>query len=92
MNKYSGTRSSRKAFNLKNEMIAQIQTLQKRGYEEKLFYKVASIDELQKLGIKDLNYVLNITRQVVGEEAIKQLESEVSNDEENSMDSKLLYR
>jgi len=77
MNKYCGTRSSGKTFNLKNEMILRIHELQKIGYDKKLFYKVATIEELQKLGIKDLSYVLNITEQVVGKEAIKQLESEV---------------
>ena len=76
MNNYCETRSSR----LKNGMIKRIQELQKIGYEKKLFYKVASIYELQKLGIKDLNIVLSITEQVVGEEAIKQLESEVNRD------------
>lgn len=77
MNKYWGTRSAGKICKVKNEMIVRIHELQKIGYEKKLFYKVASIEQLQKLGIKYLIHILNITEQVVGEEAIKQLESEV---------------
>lgn len=66
--KILGGRSFGKSSSVKNGMIERIIELQKIGFERKLFWEIAEIEELQKLGIKDLNYVLSITEQVVGKE------------------------
>ena len=63
MNKIVGGKGYRKTFELRNRIIKRIYELQKIGYERKLFYTVAEIEELEKLSTNDLNiteqYVLN---------------------------------
>ena len=73
MNEIVGERSYGKTLQTRNKIIERIVELQKIGYERKLFYKIAEIEELRKLSTNDLNYVLNVTKQVVGESAIQQL-------------------